>query len=311
MKSFARSLRCLLTLSFALALPASAFAAATIGVSMAHFDDNFLTTVREAMAAEGKEKAVNLDFEDAQGDVGRQVSQIEAFVAQHVAAIIVNPADASATKRMTDAARKAGIPIVYVNRKPDEPMGNGAYFVGSDSLVAGHLQMEYLAKKLDGRGNIAVMLGELSTDATRDRTRGVKDILSKNPGIKIVAEQTANFDRSQAINLMSQWLSAGKKFDAIAANNDEMALGALIAMKQAGISPKTVLVGGVDATKDALFAMSKGDLAVTVFQDAKGQGKAAVDMAAKLASGDRNVKREDWIPYQLVTPENYKSFLSR
>ncbi|QBR01729.1 sugar ABC transporter substrate-binding protein [Paraburkholderia pallida] len=298
-------------LALATALPIAAYAGTTIGVSMAHFDDNFLTTVRESMASEGKAKNVSLDFEDAQGDVGRQVSQVEAFVAQHVAAIIVNPADASATKRMTDAARKAGIPIVYVNRKPDEPLGNGAYFVGSDSLVAGHLQMEYLAKKLNGHGNIALMLGELSTDATRDRTRGVKDIVAKNPGIHVVAEQTANFDRSQAINLMSQWLSAGKKFDAIAANNDEMALGALIAMRQAGVSPKAVLVGGVDATKDALFAMSKGDLAVTVFQDGKGQGKAAVDMAAKLAGGDKSVQSEAWIPYQLVTPENYKGFVNR
>jgi len=100
-----------------------------------------------------------------------------------------------------DAARKAGIPIVYVNRKPDEPMGNGAYFVGSDSLVAGHLQMDYLAKELKGKGSIAIMLGELSTDATRDRTRGVKDIVAKNSGIKVVEEQTANFDRSQGINL--------------------------------------------------------------------------------------------------------------
>ena len=303
--------RSLLALAVAAALPLSAQAATTIGVSMAHFDDNFLTTVREAMATEGKAKAVNLDFEDAQGDVGRQVSQVEAFVAQHVAAIIVNPADASATRRMTDAARKAGIPIVYVNRKPNEAMGNGAYFVGSDSLIAGHLQMEYLAKKLNGKGNIAVMLGELSTDATRDRTRGVKDIVTKNPDIHVVAEQTANFDRSQAINLMSQWLSAGKQFDAIAANNDEMALGALIAMRQAGVSPKTVLIGGVDATKDALFAMSKGDLAVTVFQDGKGQGKTAVDMAAKLAGGDKTVQSEAWIPYQLVTPDNYKTFVNR
>ncbi|HLX00794.1 MAG TPA: sugar ABC transporter substrate-binding protein [Trinickia sp.] len=301
----------LCALSIATMAPLAAFANTTIGVSMAHFDDNFLTTVRNAMSAEGKAKNVNLDFEDAQGDVGRQVSQVESFVSQRVAAIIVNPADASATKRMTDAARKAGIPIVYVNRKPDEPMGNGAYFVGSDSLVAGHLQMEYLAKQMKGQGKVAIMLGELSTDATRDRTKGVKDIVAKNPGIHVVEEQTANFDRSQGINLVSQWLSAGKKFNAIAANNDEMAIGALIAMKQAGVSPKDVLVGGVDATKDALNAMAKGDLAVTVFQDGRGQGKQSVDTALEVARGDKSVPSETWIPYQLVTPDNYKTFLNK
>ena len=97
-------------------LPASVFAGTRIGVSMAHFDDNFLTSVREAMSAEAKAKNVTIDFQDAQGDVGRQVSQVESMIAQHVTAIIVNPADTSATKRMTAAARKAGIPIVYVNR---------------------------------------------------------------------------------------------------------------------------------------------------------------------------------------------------
>ncbi|WP_323122737.1 sugar ABC transporter substrate-binding protein [Burkholderia alba] len=303
--------RLMLAASLAALAPATALANTTVGVSMAHFDDNFLTTVREAMTAEGKQRHVSLNVEDAQGDVGRQVSQVESFVAQRVAAIIVNPADASATKRMTDAARKAGIPIVYVNRKPNEPMGNGAYFVGSDSLVAGRLQMDYLAKRLGGRGKIAVMLGELSTDVTRDRTRGVREVVARYPGLKVAAEQTANFDRSQAIDLMSQWLSAGKKFDAIAANNDEMALGALLAMKQAGVPPTSILVGGVDATKDALFAMSRGELAVTVFQDGKGQGRAAVDAAVRLAGGDRTVPAENWIPYQLVTPDNYRSFLNK
>lgn len=304
--------RTLFSLIVAAALPVSALAGTTIGVSMAHFDDNFLTTVREAMATEGKaHPGVTLDFEDAQGDVGRQVSQVESFVSQHVGAIIVNPADTSATKRMTDAAAKAGIPIVYVNRRPNEQMAADSWFVGSDNLVAGRMQMEYLAKRLNGKGNIAVMLCELSTDVTRDRTKGVKDVIARNPGIKVVAEQTANCDRSQSINLMGQWLSSGKKFDAIAANNDEMALGALIAMKQAGVSPKSVLVGGVDATQEALNAMAKGDLAVTVFQDARGQGKTAVDEAIRLSSGDKNVPHEIWIPWQLVTPDNYKSLLNR
>jgi inositol transport system substrate-binding protein len=293
-------------------LSGGAYAKTTIGVSMAVFDDNFLTNVREAMAAEGKNlKDVDLQFEDARNDVGRQVSQVENFVSHKVGAIIVNPVDTSATKRITDAARKAGIPVIYVNRKPSEKLGNGAYFVGSESVVAGRLQMEYLAKKLNGKGTIAIMEGELSNEAALERTRGVKEVVSKFPGIKIAEVQTANWDRSQGINLMRKWLSSGRQFDAVASNNDEMALGALIAMKQSGVSPQKVLVGGVDATKDALSALSKGDLAVTVFQDAKGQGRGSVELAAKLAAGDKNVPSEKWIPYQLVTPENYKDFLNK
>lgn len=293
-------------------LPMSAFAGTKIGVSMAVFDDNFLTTVREAMAAEGKNlKDVTIQFEDARNDVGRQVSQVENFASQKVGAIVVNPVDTSATKRITDAARKAGIPLVYVNRKPGEPLGNGVTFVGSESIVAGRLQMEYLAKELKGKGSIAIMQGELSNEAALERTRGVKEVVAKFPGIKITEVQTANWDRNQGINLMRKWLSSGKKFDAIASNNDEMALGALIALKQAGVSPKKVLVGGVDATQDALNSMSKGELAVTVFQNAKGQGKGAIEAAAKLAGGDKKVPNEVWIPYELVTPGNFKTYLNK
>lgn len=293
-------------------LPMSAFAGTKIGVSMAVFDDNFLTNVREAMAAEGKNlKDVTIQFEDARNDVGRQVSQVENFVSQKVGAIVVNPVDTSATRRITDAARKAGIPLVYVNRTPAEPLGNGVVFVGSESIVAGRLQMEYLAKQLKGKGNIAIMQGELSNEAALERTKGVKEVAAKFPGIKITEMQTANWDRNQGINLMRKWLSSGKQFDAIASNNDEMALGALIAMKQAGVSPKKVLVGGVDATQDALSSMSKGELAVTVFQNAKGQGKGAIDAAAKLAGGDKKVPNAVWIPYELVTPGNFKTYLNK
>jgi inositol transport system substrate-binding protein len=227
----------------------------SIGVSMSQFADNFQTMVRNGMTKEAKTQKVKIQFEDANGDVGRQISQVENFIAQKVSAIIVSPADTSATKRMTEAARKAGIPLVYVNLKPDEKMGNGAAYVGSDSLIAGRLQMEGLAKRMGGKGNVAIMVGNLSHEAAQDRTRGVKEVAKKFPGIKIIEEQVAEWDRKKGIDLMSKWLSTGVKIDAVAANNDEMALGALIAMKQVNISPKTILVAGVDATPDALSSM--------------------------------------------------------
>lgn len=300
--------RTLLAVATAVLMPLSAFAQnVTIGTSMAHFDDNFLTIVRNAMSKEAESQKVRVQFEDARGDVGRQISQVENFIAQRVSAIIVNPTDTSATTRMTSAARKAGIPIIYVNRKPNEKMGNGAVFVGSDSLVAGRLQMEELAKRLSGKGNIAIMVGELSSDAAQDRTKGVKEVAAKFPGIKIVEEQVGNFDRKLGIDLMSKWLSSGVKIDAVAANNDEMALGALIAMKQAKVSPKKILVAGVDATPDAMSSMKSGDLAVTVFQNARGQGSGSVDAAIKLAKG-KKVQDLVMIPYELVTVENMSKY---
>lgn len=301
--------RIVLAVAAAVLMPMGAYAQSTsIGVSLAHFD-TFLTIVRTGMAKEADTQKVKIQFEDANGDVGRQVSQVENFIAQKVSAIIVNPADTSATKRISEAARKAGIPLVYVNRKPDEKMGNGVVFVGSDSLVAGRLQMEELAKRMGGKGNVAIMVGELSSDAAQDRTKGVKEVAKKFPGIKIVEEQVADFDRKKGIDLMSKWLSAGIKIDAVAANNDEMALGALIAMKQAKVSPKTILVAGVDATPDALSSMKSNELAITVFQNAHGQGSGSVDAAVKMIKKQK-IQAMNMIPYELVIPDNMSKYSS-
>jgi inositol transport system substrate-binding protein len=109
---------------------------------------------------------------------------------------------------------------------------------------------------------------------------------------------------------MNNWLTAGARIDAVAANNDEMAIGAIMALQQAGTPPGRVLVGGIDATPDALAALENGTLAVSVFQDARAQGRGAVEAAVKLSRGEP-VDSFVWIPFELVTRENYKSFLRR
>ncbi len=282
----------------------------TVGVSMAWFDDNFLSYLREAMSEEAKAQGVKIQFEDARGDIVRQQSQVDNFVAQKVSVIIVNPADTAATKNMTSQAHKAGIPLVYVNRKPEENLPDNVIFVGSDEVAAGKMQAEYVAKELGGKGNIAIMLGELSSVGTLGRTAGAKEILKKYPDIKIVEEQTANFLRNKAMDLMNSWMTTGKKIDAVIANNDEMAIGALMAMQQAGIDTKSIIVTGVDATPDALNELKKGHLAMTVFQDAKGQGKQAVETAIKLAKKEP-VEPIIWIPFVPVTHQNLADFADK
>ena len=283
-----------------------------IGVSMALFDDNFLTAVRQAMSTHAASvPGLQMQFQDAQGDVGKQLSEVQNFISQKVDAIIVNPVDTSTTKRITSAAVAAGIPLVYVNRKPDETtLPASVAVVASDDKLAGRLQMTSLAEKMHGQGNLVIMLGDLANNSTQGRTAGVKEVLAKYPGIKVVEEQTANWERTKAIDLMNNWITKGDKITAVAANNDEMALGAIIALHSNGVDPKTMAIGGSDATPDALDALAKGTLTVTVFQNAKGQGISAVDDAIKLASGGK-VTQYDTVAYELVTPQNYKSFLKR
>ncbi len=287
--------------------PASA---TTIGVSMAYFDDNFLTSVRNAMAKEAKAEGVQIQFEDAQGDIGKQLSQIQNFAAQHVDAIIVNTVDTSATPKMTKLAVAAKIHLVYVNRMPeDKTLPHNVVFVGSDEHVSGQLQGDEIARRLNGKGRVVIIQGELSNNSTLLRTAGVEKAAAAHPDMKVTQKQVANWQRSAAIDLVNNWIVSGEKIDAIASNNDEMAIGAIIALQQAHIDPKTIVIAGVDGTADGLQEVEKGNLSFTVYQDSKGQGKGAVDSAIKLAKGEP-VDSFVWVPFQLVTKDNLNKFLS-
>lgn len=305
-----------LTMMLSAVLTSSAFAAdpMKIGVSMAIFDDNFLTTLRNSIEATAKEQGVEVQIEDAKNEVGTQLNQIQNFVASGVKAIIVNPVDTDATVAMSEAAEKAKIPLIYVNRQPvnvDKLPDNQA-FVASDEVVSGTLQMTEVCKMMGGKGKIVVMMGELSNQAAVQRTKDIEDVIAKDgcKDIKIVEKQTAEWSRTKGNDLMTNWLSAGTEFDALVSNNDEMALGAIQALKAAGRPMDKVIVAGVDATADALAAMKAGDLDVTVFQSAAGQGKGALEAAVKLAKGEA-VEQKVWIPFELVTPENMDKYMKK
>lgn len=310
-----------LLISTALAMSiAGAAQAETVGVSMALFDDNFLTVLRNGMIdkAEGMDD-VDIQVEDAQNDVAKQLDQINNFVASGVDAIIVNPVDTSATEAMTNAAASAGVPLVFVNRQPVnvDALPDNQAFVASDERESGTLETlevcRLLAEKGKDPAQIYVMMGELSNQAAVQRTKDIHDVMASGDcgvTLEIIDEQTANWSRDEAQDLMTNWLSTGAPFDALISNNDEMAIGAIQAMKAAGISMEEVIVSGIDATQDALAAMGAGDLDVTVFQDAAGQGGGALDAALSLARGE-DVAQKVYIPFQLVTPETREQYLAK
>jgi inositol transport system substrate-binding protein len=295
-----------------LTLLSSAAYGTTLGVSMAQFDDNFLTTVRASMQERAAQAGVTIQFEDAQNDVGRQLNELQNFIAQKVDAIIVNPVDTDATPRMTRLAVRAGIPLVYVNRMPaDKQLPARVAFVGSDEVQSGTLQMTEVCRLLHGRGDIVIMMGELSNQSTRQRTQDIYDVIAKPPcqGIHVLDKQAADWKRTEAADLMSNWVSAGLRPQAVVANDDEMAIGAIQSLRQARRLASTI-VAGIDATPDGLAAMKSGALRVTVYQNAPGQGRGAVDTALKLAHGT-SVPSIVWVPFELVTPANLDNYLGR
>ena len=301
------------------ALMGTSVMAGDIGVSMAAFDDNFLTVLRNGIDAYAKEKGQKVQIQDAKNDVAAQLDQIKNFIASGVTAIIVNPVDTSATQAMSDAAAAAKIPLVYVNRQPinvDKLPANQA-FVASNEADSGTLETKEICRLLKAAGkkeaNVYVMEGELSNQAAVQRTKDIHEVIGGadcGAKVNIIDEQTANWSRDQAQTLMTNWLSTGKPFDAVIANNDEMAIGAIQSMKAGGLDMKVIIVGGVDATQDALAAMQAGDLDVTVFQNAAGQGKGALDAAITLAAGGK-VERKVYIPFELVTPANIANYLKK
>jgi ABC-type sugar transport system substrate-binding protein len=295
-----------------IAITTTSARAETIGFSMQRFDDNFLTLVRNGLEARAKTiGGVKLIVEDAQGDISRQQSQIENYIASGVDGIIVTPVEADAGVTFSKMAAKAGIPLVFVNNQPSNvnSLPNKQAFVGSNQIQAGTIEAQEVCKLLGGKGKAVILEGDLGTVLVRERTKAVHDVFKTEPckGISIVQEQTANWQRTAAIDLTSNWLSAGTDFNAVIANNDEMALGAIQALKSSGHSTKGIVVAGIDATQDGLAAMKAGDMAVTVFQDANAQGAGAIDAVINIARG-KPVEKKIFTKLELVTPTNMATY---
>ena len=282
-----------------------------IGVTMASFDDTFLTILRNSIADSAKKDGATVQIEDGGNDVGKQLSQVQNMIAQKVDAIIVNAVDTDATPKITKMVTAAKIPLVYVNRKPVDfdKLPAGVAVVASDEKQSGTLQARQVCKLLGGKGDLLVLMGELSNESARARTKDIEDVIATKDcaGMKIVDKREGKWSRTQGQDITMNWLSSGTKFDAIISNNDEMAIGAINALKAARkLTPKTV-VAGIDATPDGLAAMKSGDLKVSVYQNAAGQGAQAVATALKLAK-KQPVDRYVNVPFELVTPENMNQY---
>ncbi|OYV03726.1 MAG: ATPase [Verrucomicrobiales bacterium VVV1] len=237
---------------------------------------------------------------DAQRSAERQIQQVEGFIAQKVDVIILNPCEVDASSPAVDKALAAGIPIINLNSATKSVP---TAFVGSHDEESARIAMEFIAKRLNGKGKILMMQGFMGQAAQLKRDEGAREILAKNPGLELLASQTAEWDRAKAMSLMENWIQAhGSNIQAVFAQNDEMGMGALLALERANLKDKVVLAS-IDAIADALEAVKAGRLDATVFQDAKGQGRTAVEVALKIAKKEP-YEKETFIPFQLVTKEN-------
>lgn len=276
--------------------------ATTLGVAMAKSGDPFVDTLRDALKeAASTHNGVMTEEAIADNSGEKQIGQIRQFVQSGVDALIVHPAESSVPEQAARIAAEANIPLVFVNRKPPQAWFKGRVSISvSNDLVAGRLQMRKLIQLMHEKGNVGVLVG--NPPAGDGRTQGVHEVAAKYPEVKIVREEKAAWNRQKARGIVSEWIKQGVVLNAIAANNDEMAIGAIEALHEAGLSTDDILVAGVDATRAALAEMGKGTLAFTVRQDAKLQGAQAVNDALRMID-NKPVPLFHWVPYSLITPQ--------
>ena len=276
-----------------------------IGATMQWFNDTYIRLVMNAMEQRADELGVTLTILDGEGKAEKQVAQVENLIAQEYDVIIMNPMSLDGCAPAVDAAVEAGVPIftlVSVVKNQDKCVT----YVGSDAPESGKIQGEMIVEVSSGTGDAVLIMGPIGHDAQIGRKEGLLAAF-EGTDINVVLEQTANWQRDEALALMENWIQAGHEFDIVAAQNDNMAMGALMALEAAGMADD-VLVYGIDATEDALNAIKDGRLDGTVFQDAAGQGKKAVEVAVDIAEG-KQVDDVIFIPYLPVDESNYEEYM--
>ncbi|TFH61965.1 ribose ABC transporter substrate-binding protein RbsB [Peribacillus frigoritolerans] len=266
-----------------------------VGVSISTLNNPFFVSLKDGIEKEAEEKGMKVTVVDAQDDTAKQISGIEDLILQKVDVLLVNPTDSAAISSAVKDANDAGIPVITIDRSSDE--GDIETFIASDNVAGGEMAAEYLVKELGEKAKVVELEGVSGASATRERGKGFHNIADKQ--LEVLTSQTAEFDRTKGLNVMENILQGNKDIQAVFAHNDEMALGAIEAIKAAG---KDIIVVGFDGNDDALKAVENGELKATIAQQPALIGEEAVNAAEKILKGDK-VDDTISVPLKLVIKE--------
>ena len=310
-----------------------------IGSAIYKFDDTFMTGVRTAMSNQAESEGITLELVDSQNKQPTQNEQVDTFITKGVDALAINAVDRTAAGPIIEKAKAKDLPIVFLNREPEENDMNSyekVWYVGAKAeqsgMLSGEILSDYFTANPDADKNgdktiqYVMLQGEPGhQDATLRSEYSISAIEENGFKTEKLAVDTAMWDKAKATDLMKSFITGQglDKIEAVIANNDDMALGAVEALKAEGYNTgdpdKYIPVVGVDATAPALEAMKDGSLLGTVLNDAEGQGKATINVA-KAAMEGKEVNEESvgypvtdgkyiWIDYVKVTTDNYEEFM--
>ena len=260
-----------------------------IGFSVSTLNNPFFVSLSDAAEEKAKSLDAKISVVDAQDDASKQASDVEDLIQQKVDMIMINPVDSAAVASAVESANSAGIPVITVDRSSEG--GEVVAHIASDNKAGGKLAGEYLLTLVEKGAKVAVLEGIAGSSAAIDRGEGFNEAVKGS--VEIVASQTANFDRSEGLTVMENILQANPDIEAVFAQNDEMALGALEAIDASG---KDIIVIGFDATDDAVKKVEAGEMAATVAQQPSLIGEKAIEAAVNHLEGK---EIEESIPVDL------------
>lgn len=266
---------------------------------------------------------VDITVFDGKYDASVQQSQFETMATQGYDAILFVPIDINAGAAAVETAADAGIPVIGSNTRVNSDKLTS--YIGSDDVKSGYMEANAVIDAMGGSGNVVILEGPIGQSAQIERREGNLKAIKEHPGVKVLEIKTANWSRAEAMTLMENWLSAHPgEINGVIGQNDEMALGAIQAIKEAGLNVKDIPVAGIDGVTDALNAVKKGEMVKCILQDATGQAQGALDLALRAIIGESYQpkadcwKSMDWgtsmqkiynVPWVPVTPENVDGLL--
>ncbi|MEX2243264.1 MAG: ABC transporter substrate-binding protein [Fimbriimonadaceae bacterium] len=241
--------------------------ALTVGFSQIGAESAWRTANTDSIRSEADKRNIDLKFSDAQGKQENQIKAIRSFIAQGVDVIAFAPIVETGWKDVLEEAKAAGIPVFVSDRRPDVPDDLYVTFIGSDFVEEGRRAAQWLADKTGGKAVIAELVGQPGSAPANDRKKGFEEVLAKYPDMKIVFSQTGQFERAKGKEVMEAFLKnpLSKQVTAVFAHNDDMAIGAIQAMEEAGMKPgEDIVIVSIDAIKDALVAITEGKLNASI-----------------------------------------------
>lgn len=262
-----------------------------IGMVISTLNNPFFVSLKNGAQKRAKELGYDIVFLDSQNDSAKERSNVDDLIQQGVGALIINPTDSDAVVNSVKSANNSKIPVITVDRASNG--GSVVCHIASDNVAGGKMAGQAILQAIGNKGNIVELQGIPGASATRDRGKGFHLAVDNVTGVKVVSSQTANFDRQQGLTVMENIIQAQPNFVAVFAHNDEMALGAVKALKAA---KKKVYVVGFDGEADAVAAINSGDMLATVAQQPDLMGGLAVENAVNIIKG-KTVQKQ--IPVQL------------